>query len=270
MIRDIQLFWDSLPKKKISLVCQEYGIARKTAVKYISMTEDEINGMDAPKDYKTRKRIGNDFVNIIYKMMADGYNDEIIYHYLRKSGISAPRSTLCDYIQAISKENFPDRKRMHIMSLLEEKYPDDVIVIGRNELLKHILTIDPKKEKKKIISENLDLIKEKFPIIVWVSDSFHEFHEILMGDEPEKIDKYIEKHANTKLSSFCNGLKNDIVAVKNAISLDVSSGFVEGNNNKFKLIKRIVYGRSQIVNLTKKCKLAFLIKTDNFNLTDLI
>ncbi len=86
MIRDIQLFWNGLPKKKISLVCREYGIARHTAEKYVSMTDDQINGMDAPKDYKTRKRAGNGFVNIIYKMMADGYDDEIIYHYLRKSG----------------------------------------------------------------------------------------------------------------------------------------------------------------------------------------
>ncbi|MEE1031858.1 MAG: transposase, partial [Ruminococcus sp.] len=40
--------------------------------------------------------------------------------------------------------------------------------------------------------------------------------------------------------------------VKNAISHPESSGFVEGNNNKFKLIKRIVYGRSGLVNLSKK------------------
>lgn len=270
MIRDIQLFWDSLPKKKISLVCREYDIARRTAEKYISMTEDEINEMDAPKDYKTRKRVGDDFVNIIYKMMADGYDDETIYQYLRKSGISTPSNTLYGYMKAISKENFPDRKRMYGMKLKDKKYPDDVIVIKRNELLKHVLTIDPKKEKDKVISENLDLIKEKFPMVAWVADAFCEFHEILMGDEPEKIDKYIEKYTNTELSSFCNGLKKDIAPVKNAISLDVSSGFVEGNNNKFKLIKRIVYGRSKIVNLTKKCKLAFLIKTDDFNLTDLI
>ena len=116
MIRDIQLFWDSLPKKKISLVCREYGIARHTAEKYVSMTDDEINGMDAPRDYKTRKRAGNDFVNIIYKMMADGYDDEIIYQYLRKSGVSTSCNTLCDYMKAISKENFPDRKRMYGMA----------------------------------------------------------------------------------------------------------------------------------------------------------
>lgn len=270
MIRDIQLFWEGLPKKKISLVCREYGIARHTAEKYISMAEDEINRMDAPKDYKTRKRAGNDFVNIIYKMMADGYDDEIIYHYLRKSGISTSHTTLCDYMQAISRENFPDRKRMYGMRFMDQKYPDDVIVIRRNELLKYILTIDPKKEKDRVISENLGLIKEKFPMVTWVADTFHEFHEILMGDEPEKIDQYIEKYADTELSSFCNGLKKDIAPVKNAISLGVSSGFVEGNNNKFKLIKRIVYGRSKIVNLTKKCKLAFLVRTDDFNLMDLV
>lgn len=270
MIRDIQLFWDGLPKKKISLVCREYGIARHTAEKYISMTENEINGMDAPKDYKPRKRAGNDFVNIIYKMMADGYDDEIIYQYLRKSGILTSRNTLYDYIEAISKENFPDRKRIYGMRLMDEKYPDDIIVIRRSELLKHILTIDPKKEKNKVISENMDLIKEKFPMVAWVADAFHEFHEILMGGEPEKIDNYIEKYADTELASFCNGLKKDIAPVKNAISSGVSSGFVEGNNNKFKLIKRIVYGRSKIVNLTKKCKLAFLVKTDDFNLMDLI
>ncbi len=34
--------------------------------------------------------------------------------------------------------------------------------------------------------------------------------------------------------------------------------------------KAMVYGRSKIVNLTKKCKLAFLIKTKDFTLMDLI
>lgn len=113
------------------------------------MTEDEINGMDEPQEYKPgkRKRIGDDFVNIIYKMMADGYDDETIYHYLRKSGISALRDTLCGYIKAISRENFPDRKRMYGMRLTDGKYSDDIIRIRQNELLKYILTIDPKRKR---------------------------------------------------------------------------------------------------------------------------
>ena len=67
-----------------------------------------------------------------------------------------------------------------------------------------------------------------------------------------------------------NGLKKDIAAVKNAISTPISSGFVEGNNNKFKLIKRIVYGKMNLVNLFKKCFIAFLATKDNFSIYDLI
>ena len=69
---------------------------------------------------------------------------------------------------------------------------------------------------------------------------------------------------------FCNGIKRDIVPVENAISHPESSEFVEGNNNKCKLIKRIVYGRSGLVNLSKKCKLAFMPKDETFTLYSLI
>ena len=34
-------------------------------------------------------------------------------------------------MKAISKENFPDRKRMYGMRLMDEKYPDDIMgIIG--------------------------------------------------------------------------------------------------------------------------------------------
>ena len=49
----------------------------------------------------------------------------------------------------------------------------------------------------------------------------------------------------------------------NTISFNESSGFVEGNNNKFKLIKRILYGRCNLVNLFKKCFSIFSLNTSN-------
>ena len=99
---------------------------------------------------------------------------------------------------------------------------------------------------------------------------FKEFHGIIMGDEPENLDKFLKKFEDSEIKSFCHGIKKDIAPVKNAISYPISSGFVEGNNNKFKLLKRIVYGRSGLVNLTKKCKLAFLPKNKDFNLGSLL
>ena len=87
---------------------------------------------------------------------------------------------------------------------------------------------------------------------------------------PDKLEDFLKKYKDSEIKSFCNGIKKDIAPVKNAISYDVSSGFVEGNNNKFKLIKRILYGRADLVNLTKKCKLAFLPKNEDFSLGTLI
>ena len=112
LIRDIKVFWAGLPKKKISLICRTFGITKRTALKYVSMTPEEIEELDSPKNYKTKDRAGNNFVNIIYKMMADGYDDEMICQYLRKIGITLSRNSLWDYINAISKENFPDRQRV--------------------------------------------------------------------------------------------------------------------------------------------------------------
>ncbi|MGN2338122.1 transposase [Clostridium cagae] len=40
-----------------------------------------------------------------------------------------------------------------------------------------------------------------------------------------------------------NGLLRDIEAIENSVSSDLSNGFVEGTNNKLKMIKRTMYGR---------------------------
>ena len=107
---------------------------------------------------------------------------------------------------------------------------------------------------------------------------FDDFYKTIMGDDPNKLDEFISKYESKKdetdesnnyespIPSFINGLKKDILPAKNAISFPESSGFVEGNNNKFKLIKRIVYGRTNLVNLFNKCYLCFSFKRVNFTL----
>ncbi|MDF2700218.1 MAG: hypothetical protein K0Q49_1774 [Haloplasmataceae bacterium] len=234
------------------------------------MTEDEIQSLDNPRDYKKRKTIMDDYINIIYKMMRNNIKDDIIYYYIKSKGYNSNLNSLFEYINIIEKNNFPKRIPMSPMWLYESTYPVYVIVIKRNELLKYLSTINPKINKDKMIQENIRIIKEKYQVVEELETIFHSFHTILMGEDPNALDTFNEKYQNSKISSFCESIKKDITPVKNAISYEISSGFVEGNNNKFKLIKRIVYGRSKLVNLTKKCLLAFSIKKEDFNLLELI
>lgn len=57
---------------------------------------------------------------------------------------------------------------------------------------------------------------------------------------------FIERYMNAgvkELASFANGLSKDIQAVENAVASRLSNGFVEGTNNKIKMVKRTMYGR---------------------------
>jgi len=235
------------------------------------MTEAEINAMDSPKNYKKRKSPMNKWLNIIFKMMEDGHKNETIYFYIKSQpDFKENTQSLVKYISIIGENNFPGRPLFFLRYVMESVLPEGVIAIKRSEVLKYLLTCNPKTKKDKKVGRYIDLIKEKYPVAKKVESIFRDFHSTIMGSEVERLDDFLVKYEHSEIRSFCNGIRKDIDPVKNAISSPVSSGFVEGNNNKFKLIKRTVYGRSKLENLTKKCKLAFLPKNEDFELANLL
>jgi transposase len=58
------------------------------------------------------------------------------------------------------------------------------------------------------------------------------------------------------LHSFTTGLRRDHQAVINGLSLPYSSGAVEGNVNRIKMLKRQMYGRASFHLLRKRVLLA--------------
>lgn len=271
MIREIQNYWNGLEKKEIKVVIDKFQISQLTAKKYIEMTEGEIKNLNKPNNYKKRNTPMNDWLNVIYKMMQDGHSGETIYFYIKhQSDFKMSDNALGSYIYLLGKNNFPDRKAFNRKHLIESVLPSGVICFNRMEILKYLLTCNPKVKKNEELGKYINVIKEAYPVAAWIETVFKEFHGVVMGEDANKTDEFIEKYGESKIKSFCNGVKRDITPVKNAISHPESSGFVEGNNNKFKLIKRIVYGRSGLVNLEKKCKLAFLSKNEDFSLIELV
>ncbi len=248
-----------------------FGISSPTAKRYLAMTKEDISRLEKPNNYKKRESSMNSWLNVIYKMMADGCSNELIYFYIkRQTMFHESERKLAEYIYLIGKNNFPDRTPFNAKTTMEWVIPPEVIIITRTELLKYILTCNSKAKRDSNIEKYISQIKKQYPVVEKVETMFKEFHALLMGKDETKLDKYLERYGKSEIESFCNGIKKDITPVKNAISLSVNSGFVEGNNNKFKVLKRIVYGRSGLVNLEKKCKLAFLPKNQDFSLSALL
>ena len=235
------------------------------------MTEEAIAALEHPANYKKRESSMNAWLNIIYKMMADGCSNELIYFYIkRQKSFQDADSKLAKYIYLIGKNNFPDRTPFNAKTTMEWVLPPEVTVIRRTDILKYILTCNPKTKRDSVIEKYIQQIKSIYPVVQKVENMFKEFHSLLMGKEESKLDEYLKEYEKSEIQAFCTGIKKDILPVKNAISFSISSGFVEGNNNKFKVLKRIVYGRSRLVNLEKKCKLAFMSKSEDYSLSDLL
>lgn len=228
------------------------------------MSEDDIQMMDNPKKYKKRKTVTDDYINMIYKMTLDGIRPEVIFSYVIKKGYLESWKALDNRIVYLLKNNFGVVLSQYWY--LKFEYPKNVIIITRNDILKYVTS---NKKKNKIIETYINLLEEKYPIIKEVEEIYDSFYETLMGDDEDKLDTFSSKYQDSILKGFIEGIEKDIAPIKNAISFPYSSGFVEGNNNKFKLIKRILYGRSTTVNLFRKCYVPFLMNNIDFELMDL-
>ena len=179
----------------------------------------------------------------------------------------------------------------NVMTFTQSIEIPGLAIIKRNDLLKYITTKNKIIKKDTNIDKYIQIIKEKYLVINNIIDVYNDFYNIFIEKKEVLLDNFIKKYEseivanedtgeiveeddnieNVKsgISGFIKSIKKDIAPIKAAISFSESSGFVEGNNNKFKLIKRILYGRCNLVNLFKKCFSIFSLKSSK-NIFDLL
>ncbi len=74
----------------------------------------------------------------------------------------------------------------------------------------------------------------------------YDFQKMVRNRVSKMLDGWMESASQlcSELKSFVNGLKQDVNAVKAALSMEWSNGQVEGQVNRLKMIKRKMYGRA--------------------------
>lgn len=96
---------------------------------------------------------------------------------------------------------------------------------------------------------------EKYSGIREASDLANGFIKILQEQKTDKLSEWIEKAQKcsvSKIRYFAKGLENDFSAVQAAVSFDWSNGQLEGQVNRLKTIKRMMYGRAKFDLLRKR------------------
>lgn len=100
-----------------------------------------------------------------------------------------------------------------------------------------------------------NFIYSRYPKVWEIQCCIKEFRNIFRKRNVPLFYLFIEKYGNSRIraiKSFVEGIKRDIDAVENAVAYDYSNGFVEGTNNRLKMIKRTMYGRCGKELLTAK------------------
>ncbi|WSN71392.1 transposase [Streptomyces sp. NBC_01361] len=85
------------------------------------------------------------------------------------------------------------------------------------------------------------------------------FAAMMTGRHGDRLEDWIadaEQDTLAPLASFARNLRRDLDAVRNGLTLPYSSGAVEGNVNRLKMLKRQMFGRAGLDLLRKRVLLA--------------
>jgi DNA-binding CsgD family transcriptional regulator len=131
--------------------------------------------------------------------------------------------------------------------------------IGQTELIEKKwivqLLYKPLDKVRAITAEQLAAIVKEYPLANTIFETINRFKGILKRRDTDALMKWIDDVASLEieeLSSFANGLKNDMTAVLNAFRYNYNNGLAEGSVNKVKVIKRVMYGRCSFALLRNK------------------
>jgi transposase len=123
------------------------------------------------------------------------------------------------------------------------------IFVNRRDIFKHIGS------DKKIDDNDKKAVYENHPEIISIDECVKDFRDIYQQKSIIMLHTFIQKYKKSHINdlcSFANGLNNDLATVENSVTSPYSNGILEGNNNKLKMIKRMMYGRAKLPLLRAK------------------
>ena len=220
----------------ISEISRLLGKDRRTIKKYTSGNPNDL--------CKNIRRRYNPYENRIINLVESGYIEKQIVNILISEGYRLSISNARHMIRKVVKDNNLNINKYSpvINSVKTSKGASDIkyTYITRNYIFKYLwMDCDISETEKKHIYIN-------YPKIFKLKKCINEFREIFARKSLTLLYIFIDTYKEVnipEIASFINGLLKDLEAIENAVSSDLSNGFVEGTNSKLKMIKRTMYGR---------------------------
>ena len=204
----------------------------RTVAKYIKADECPIHS-------GRRKRSGklSPYMDYMIKRWDEGcHNATQIWREIRKRGFNGSRRTVSEWAT---------KKRKSMQSSVSELASEKIIPCSASRA--SWLLVSEEDELKEEDKQALERMKQSDEKVAQAYDLGQRFTKMVREQQHESLLPWLEDVARSKidaLTGFANGIKQDLAAVTNALSLPWSNGQTEGQVNRLKLIKRQMYGRA--------------------------
>jgi len=227
----------------ITEIAQKTGFSAGAVKRYLLADFTPVNAHYG----KQREGKLEPFREAVFRWKAEGLTYREIHERIRDKGYSGTQDAIRGFIS----------KERRIRRDLQAAFGGEPIeLIDKKWLIR--LLYKPIEDVKGISQAQLTAIMSDYPLVERILNTVYEFKALIKAKAPDELLSWMDKTIALgipELVTFVNGLKQDIDAVINAISSDISNGLVEGKINKIKVIKRIMYGRCHFDLLKNKCLL---------------
>ena len=251
MIKEVQeLIRKGVSKRKIARVMK---ISRHTVCRYTFGDPESLAESNRPSFTKLQP-----FQEEIISLINNKIVRKDVYRCIVKNGYTGGRTHFYNYCEhLVEMEMIESPGNLRINELRDEQTKLKYHYVTRNQIFTHIWN-----GEGDIGKDDLEYVKTSFPVINVLSDCLYQFRNIFEKKSKEALSEYITTYKNCELQplkKYAESMQKDIDPVTNAAIEEYSNGFVEGTNNKLKVIKRVGYGRCKLPLLRSKIVLpAFL------------
>jgi hypothetical protein len=165
-----------------------------------------------------------------------------ILEEIHKTDISVKRTAFNGYCNKLKVEYGINNKVNSVGKVLNPE-PIKARYIKRKDVLRFLWT------GKVLSQEDITVVCNKYDVVHHLECFMFDFKSVFKEKSKIMLTGFIEIYKDSeysKIKSFINGLLMDLDAVENAVELPYSNGYIEGNNNRLKMIKRMMYGREKL------------------------
>ncbi|MBY0502708.1 MAG: ISL3 family transposase [Bryobacteraceae bacterium] len=209
-------------------ISRALGLERKTVRKYLRAPQ-----FPERKQHTRRPRQVQQFMDHLRSRWLEGcHNATRLFHEIRKLGYRGGRSMVAQFVSGWRRSGRPSG-------------PDAALRIAPKHAA--ILVTKPADQLTSSQQALLDRLAVECPDSVRIRAVSSEFREVLFSGESRRLLQWIDRTKRCEirpLVRFAWGLTKDLAAVRAAADTSWSSGQVEGQINRLKMLKRQMYGRA--------------------------